>query len=136
MLFVFFREWVGQSPKSAYDVVIYGATPSGIFAAINAARQGHSVALVEEYEHIGGLMTGGLSFTDFLSLEALGGTFNEYRLRALAYYEDMYGKNSKQVTDCYFGVNAEPKVTLQIFSKMLSELPNIQILTQHRIIKK
>ena len=124
-----------HSQKANYDVVIYGATPSGIFAAINAARQGHSVALVEEYEHIGGLMTGGLSFTDFLSLEALGGTFNEYRIRALAYYESMYGKNSQQVADCYFGVNAEPKVTLQIFTKMLSELPGIQVLTQHRIVK-
>ncbi len=123
-----------NSKSQPKDVVIYGATPSGIFAAINAARQGHSVVLVEEYEHIGGLMTGGLSFTDFLSLEALGGTFNEYRLRALAYYENKYGKNSKQVTDCYFGVNAEPHVTEQLFNQMLSELSNIHILTQHRII--
>lgn len=58
-----------QSIKA--DIVIYGATPSGIFAAINAARQGRSVVLVEEYKHMGGLMTGGLSFTDFISTEAL-----------------------------------------------------------------
>jgi ribulose 1,5-bisphosphate synthetase/thiazole synthase len=117
------------------DVVIYGATPSGIFAAINAARQGHSVALVEEYKHIGGLMTGGLSFTDFISTEALSGTFNEYRFRALAYYENKYGKNSRQVKDSYFGVNAEPHVTEMIFKQMLAEHPAIQILTQHRIVK-
>ncbi len=115
------------------DVVVYGATPSGIFAAISAARQGHSVALVEEYKHIGGLMTGGLSFTDFISIEALSGTFNEYRFRALAYYENKYGKNSMQAKDCYFGVNAEPHVTELIFNQMLSELPLIKIYVQHRI---
>jgi hypothetical protein len=117
------------------DVVIYGATPSGIFSAINAARQGHSVALVEEYKHIGGLMTGGLSFTDFISQEALSGTFNEYRFRALTYYENKYGKNSKQAKDCYFGVNAEPHVTELIFGQMLAELPVIKVYTQHRISK-
>lgn len=117
------------------DIVIYGATPAGIFAAINAARQGHSVALVEEYPHIGGLMTGGLSFTDFISLEALSGTFNEYRQRALAYYQEKYGVNSPQVKDCYQGVNAEPKVTLAIFQAMLAEQPRIQIYLQHRLLK-
>jgi hypothetical protein len=121
------------NPKA--DVIIYGATPSGIFAAINAARQGHSVALIEEYKHIGGLMTGGLSFTDFISQESLSGTFNEYRFRALSYYENKYGKNSKQVQECYFGVNAEPHVTELIFGQMLNELPNIKLYTQHRIFK-
>lgn len=117
------------------DVVVYGATPGGIFAAINAARQGHSVALLEEYKYVGGLMTGGLSFTDFISLEGLSGTFNEYRFRALAYYENKYGKNSTQVKECYFGVNAEPHVTLLIFNQMLAELPSIKVYTQHRIVK-
>ena len=117
----------------ATDVVIYGATPSGIFAALNAARQGHTVTLVEEYPHIGGLMTGGLSFTDFLSLESLGGTFDEYRQRAHAYYKNRYGPTSNQVAECYFGVNAEPHVTLEIFTQMLAEEPSIRVLTRHRL---
>ncbi len=131
LVFLFIVTEVFAQPQT--DVVIYGATPSGIFAAINAARQGHSVALVEEYKQIGGLMTGGLSFTDFISQEALSGTFNEYRFRALAYYENKYGKNSKQAKDCYFGVNAEPHVTELIFGQMLAELPFIKVYTQHRI---
>ena len=117
------------------DIVIYGATPAGIFAALNAAREGHSVALVEEYLHIGGLMTGGLSFTDFRSLESLSGTFNEYRFRVLDYYKKKYGPNSKQVADSYFGVNAEPQVTLMVFKQMLAEQPSIQVFTQHRLTK-
>jgi hypothetical protein len=115
------------------DVVIYGATPAGIFAAINAAREGHSVALVEEYPHIGGLMTGGLSFTDFRSLESLSGTFNEYRFRVLEYYKKKYGPNSQQILDSYSGVNAEPRITLLIFEQMLAELPSIKVLTRHRL---
>jgi len=124
-----------QRTSNSYDLVIYGATPSGIFSAINAARQGHSVALVEEYPHIGGLMTGGLSFTDFLSTVALSGTFNEYRFQAFGYYKKTYGPTSKQAADCYYGVNAEPHITLQIFKEMLAEQSGIQVLTQHRLTK-
>lgn len=124
----------GKAQNSA-DILIYGATPAGIFAALNAAREGHSVVLVEEYPHIGGLMTGGLSFTDFRSLESLSGTFNEYRFRVLDYYKKQYGPNSKQIADSYFGVNAEPQVTLTIFKQMLAEQPTIRVYTQHRLTK-
>lgn len=131
-LLAFGSSWA-QTPN--YDVVIYGATPAGIFAALDAAREGHSVALVEEYPHIGGLMTGGLSFTDFRSLESLSGTFNEYRFRVLDYYKKKYGPNSQQVADSYFGVNAEPQVTLLIFRQMLAEQSSITVLTKHRLTK-
>ncbi len=131
---LFWLSWANaQAPN--YDIVIYGATPAGIFAALNAAREGHSVALVEEYPHIGGLMTGGLSFTDFRSLESLSGTFNEYRFRVLDYYKKKYGLNSKQVADSYSGVNAEPQVTLMIFKQMLAEQSTIRVFTQHRLTK-
>lgn len=119
------------SPKT-YDVVVYGATPAGIFAAINAGRQGHSVALVEEYKHIGGLMTGGLSYTDLLSYEVLGGTMKEYQNRVVAYYKKKYGDNSTQVEQCHRGIHAEPHVTLLIFQQMIAEVSKIQVLTQHR----
>ena len=123
----------GKNYAQSTDVVVYGATPAGIFAAIHAARQGNTVALVEEYPHIGGLMTGGLSFTDFLSIEALGGAFNEYRNRVLAYYAKKYGANSRQIRDSYQGVNAEPRVTLLIFHQRIEAEPNIRLYTRHRI---
>jgi len=119
--------------KNQYDLVIMGATFSGISAAINAAKYGHSVVVVEEYSMIGGLMTGGLSFTDFISYEALGGTFKDYMGRVEKYYLDKYGKESEQFKDCHGGIHAEPHVTLQIFNDMLSEFPNIHILVNHRL---
>lgn len=119
--------------RKTEDLVVMGATFSGIAASINAAKYGHSVVLVEEYPTLGGLMTGGLSFTDFISYESLGGTFRDYMRRVENYYALKYGEKSKQFEDCHGGIHAEPHVTLLIFEEMLSEYPNIKVLTNHRI---
>lgn len=42
------------------DVLVIGGGPSGTSAAIAAARLGADVTLVERYNHLGGLSTGGL----------------------------------------------------------------------------
>lgn len=44
----------------ACDVLVVGGGPSGTAAAVAAARQGASVILLERYNHLGGLSTGGL----------------------------------------------------------------------------
>ena len=44
-----------------YDVVVYGGTPGGIASAISAAREGASVILLEQTNHVGGLSTSGLN---------------------------------------------------------------------------
>lgn len=45
--------------RTHYDVIVAGAGPAGIAAAVSAARQGASVALVERYGIVGGMMTSG-----------------------------------------------------------------------------
>ncbi len=42
------------------DVLVVGGGPAGTAAAIAAARLGADVMLVERYNHLGGLSTGGL----------------------------------------------------------------------------
>ncbi|MBY3307708.1 FAD-dependent oxidoreductase [Rhizobium laguerreae] len=42
------------------DVLVVGGGPSGIAAAVAAARNGASVTLVERYAHLGGLAAGGM----------------------------------------------------------------------------
>ena len=42
------------------DVLVIGGGPAGVAAAISAGRAGADVVLVERYNHLGGLWTGGL----------------------------------------------------------------------------
>src|SRR4029453_5349171 len=42
------------------DVVVVGGGPAGVAAAIAAARNGAKVALLERYNHLGGLASGGV----------------------------------------------------------------------------
>jgi hypothetical protein len=46
--------------RDSVDVLVVGAGPAGTTAAIAAARLGANVLLVERYNHLGGLSTGGL----------------------------------------------------------------------------
>jgi ribulose 1,5-bisphosphate synthetase/thiazole synthase len=47
-----------------YDVVVYGANSAGVIAAYTAKTMGKSVLLIEPTNHMGGLTTGGLGYTD------------------------------------------------------------------------
>jgi hypothetical protein len=55
------REPARDTPVFAEtDVLVVGGGPAGVAAAIAAARLGADVTLVERYNHLGGLSTGGL----------------------------------------------------------------------------
>jgi hypothetical protein len=114
--------------SEAYDVVVYGATPAGISAAIASSQDGCSVLLVEPTHQIGGLLTSGLSHTDYHSRESLSGAFLHFARRVKKHYEATYGPDSQQVIDCHEGVFAEPKVNLLVLEKLLAESSRIEIL--------
>ncbi|QJR01459.1 FAD-dependent oxidoreductase [Sphingobium yanoikuyae] len=57
------------------DVVVYGATPAGVIAAVSAANLGASAVLIGGWREIqpGGMLAGGLSWTDIRDIDAVGG---------------------------------------------------------------
>jgi hypothetical protein len=74
----------GQDLRST--LVIYGATPGGIMAAVAAAREGVKVTLVEPTKHVGGLTTSGLGGTDHCVKRVIGGLSREFFYRNGAAY--------------------------------------------------
>ncbi len=116
-----------------FDVAVYGTTPAGIAAAVVAARNGHRVVLVEPTKHFGGLLTGGLSYTDFRTQESVTGFFREYMDRVLQHYVATYGKESAQVRDCFLGAHAEPHVSSRILREMVGEQKTLTLLTEWRL---
>ena len=73
---------------SAADVVIYGGTSAGVSAAIQSARLGKSVILIEPTNRLGGLTTGGLGQTDIGNKHVIGGIAREFYQNIRKYYED------------------------------------------------
>jgi hypothetical protein len=114
------------------DLLVYGATPAGVAAAVNAAREGLQVVLVEETGHLGGLTSGGLSNTDFRSFESLGGTWRQFMHRVESHYLRTYGPGSQQHIDCVKGGYYEPKVARAIFKQMLDDA-GVRFIPHHRL---
>ena len=68
------------------DVVVYGGTSAGVAAAIQVARMGKSVVLIEPSQHVGGLTSGGLGMTDSGRREVIGGIGREFYQRLQQHY--------------------------------------------------
>ena len=55
------------------DIAIYGGTPAGVTAAVQAAKLGRKVILVSHNQHVGGMTSGGLTATDVGKKSSIGG---------------------------------------------------------------
>lgn len=104
------REPATEPPRDAADVVVYGATASGLVAAIQAASMGASVIVVEASEHVGGMTTGGLSSSDIGRAHAIGGRASEFYSRV----GRSYGSGDRVF-------HFEPHVAAAVFRQWLSE---------------
>ena len=109
-----------------YDVLVYGATPAGIAAAIAAGDEGATVLLVEPTARIGGMLTNGLSHVDLRTLEGMSGFFRRFTQRVVQHY----GGDAK---GAFHGTFAEPKVNLAVLETMLAEKKNITVWKQRAL---
>ncbi len=78
---------LGAAEEPLRDVVVYGGTSGGVAAAVQAARMGASVVLIEPGSHLGGLTSGGLGATDIGNKQAIGGIAREFYERIYRYYQ-------------------------------------------------
>lgn len=91
------------------DVCVYTANAAGVVAAVQARSMGLSVVLLNPAWHVGGLTTGGLSFTDLGNKAAIGGRAREF-YRTLGRH---YGKPEEW--------NFEPHVAERTLQTMLRD---------------
>ena len=136
--FVVVSMMLGISAHAAMqaDVIVYGATPGGFCAAIAAAREGVSVILLEPTGHVGGVNTGGLSFSDSNQTvrSTLRGLFEEWHSRIEKDYRDRgvqlpYQVSVKDQTHWTY----EPHVAAGVTNSMLAEA-GVTVMTR-RVLK-
>ncbi len=131
--------WIGLSRTLAaseeIDVLVYGATPGGVCASIAAAREGAKVILLEPTGHIGGVNTGGLSFSDSNQTirSTVMGLFDEWHRRIERKYQERniplpYSVSVKDHTHWTY----EPHVAAQVTREMLDEA-GVKVLPNHAI---
>lgn len=133
--------------EKEFDIVIYGASSSGIIAAVAAAMHGRSVIIVEPSNHLGGLTAGGLGQTD-IGVEGEGGaiggmSFDFYR-QVRQYYmnddawtyqtwDEYMNRTSRLQEDSEGMFGFEPKVARKIYEDMLEEA-GVPVVMNDRIL--
>jgi hypothetical protein len=102
------------------DIVVYGGTPSGVMAAVAAAREGKTVLLIEPNYFVGGLLAGGLTKTDIGRRDTVGGLASDFFANVQLYYDKTYGKGSTESKASKGGLFFEPHVASGVFEQMLA----------------
>jgi len=74
-----------QQPTTV-DICVYGGTSAGVIAAYTAKKMGKSVILIEPGQHLGGLSSGGLGFTDIGNKYAISGLALDFYRRIGQHY--------------------------------------------------
>lgn len=109
--------------QNSYDVIVAGAGTGGISAAIQAARAGVTVLLIEETDYVGGQMTA----AGVTSMDGTGtGLYSEFVNRIQSYYSN----RGLSIGKCNFRNNStcfESHVGQQILKDMINEYPNITL---------
>lgn len=133
-----------NNDKYSADLIIYGGTPAGISAAIQASRLGKSVVLIEPGNRLGGLTTGGLGQTDIGNKQVIGGIAREFYRNIKRYYEDPTNWVWQTRSDYKDGGQTssdenedamwtfEPSAALKVFNEMIRD-SDIRIVYSQRL---
>ena len=111
------------APAQQFDLVVYGGTAGGVITAVAAAREGLKVALLEPGRHLGGMVSGGLGWTDYGKKEVIGGY-------SLEFFERV-GKKYGRPIEWHF----EPHVAESVFQELVAEA-GVRVFLDHRLRQK
>ena len=106
-----------------FDLVVYGGTAGGVITAVTAAREGLAVALLEPGKHLGGMVSGGLGWTDYGRKEVVGGY-------SLEFFERVGRKYGRPI-EWHF----EPHVAESVFNELVREA-GVRVFLDHRLREK
>ncbi|CAN5531127.1 FAD-dependent oxidoreductase [soil metagenome] len=132
ILFLFLKSVPLHSAEA--DIIVYGGTSGAVVAALAARQAGKSVIMVSPDQHLGGLTSGGLGWTDLGKDTILGGLSREFYHRVWLHYKQPSAWFTGEVPAKVSGQNGpgmdsanqimtvfEPKVAEQIFTDWLKE---------------
>ncbi len=83
---LFFLVFQSKGENKA-DIIIYGGTSAAVTAAVQVAKMGKSVIIVSPDNHLGGLSSSGLGFTDSGDKGVIGGLSREFYHRVYTHYQ-------------------------------------------------
>ncbi|MGV3640949.1 MAG: FAD-dependent oxidoreductase [Adhaeribacter sp.] len=128
----------GKGRPLKADLIVYGGTSAAITAAVQAVRMGKTVLVVSPDQHLGGLSSGGLGFTDTGNKEVIGGLAREFYHRIYLHYQQSkawqwqqqseYG-NKGQGTPAMDGAER----TMWIFEPHVAEAVFEDLVREHKI---
>ena len=114
------------------DTFVYGSTPGGIAAAIEAARRGDRVVLACAKKNPGGMAASGLCTTDAVRRHLFGGLVIEFISNVAARYRQILGDDKEQWKFVHDGWYYEPSVAEHVFNEMLAgEEERLQWIPDH-----
>ncbi len=110
----------GKASHTETELCVYGATPAGIAAAVQARRMGLRTTLLAFGDEVGGIMSGGLSATDVGYSATIGGFAREVFAAT--------GQHYRSAGPVY---NFEPHVARDVFLAFLKKEGVRVVLRQH-----
>jgi hypothetical protein len=129
--FILSNFFLWSQTDKEYPIVIIGAGASGSMAAIQCARMGTSVLLIEETHWVGGMLTAaGVSAIDG-NHKMPSGLWGEFRDSLYKKYGGPAGVETGWVSNTLF----EPSVGRKIISNMITKEKNITLQLQAKVSK-
>lgn len=101
------------------DTFVYGSTPGGVAAAVEAARRGNRVILACPKTRPGGMAASALSTTDAVRPQLFGGLVAEFIAKVRQHYQKTLASDPQQYKLVHDGWYYEPLVAEMAFRQLI-----------------